>query len=156
MSIRQCAYLSLFLILFSISSLHLAEGGQMAILRVVLNQEEKGEWVVNVTDGDFLVRMEDLKKMGFSEIRGEVLALEGEEFVSLRSMEGVRTVFDERKLALELTADPRLLEKKVFTLRYPRQGKVYYPKDMAAFFNYSLPYFSRDSFSYYRTVLTDP
>ena len=125
--------LSLFLFLFNISFLHLAEGGQMAILRVVLNQEEKGEFVVNVTDGDFLVRMEDLKKMGFSEIRGKVLALEGEEFVSLRSMEGVKTVFDEKKLALELTADPQLLEKKVLTLRYPRQAKVYYPKDMAGF-----------------------
>ncbi len=155
MSIRRCAYLSLFLFLFNISSLHLAEGGQMAILRVVLNQEEKGEFVVNVTDGDFLVRMEDLKKMGFSEIRGKVLAVEGEEFVSLRSMEGVRTVFDERKLALELTVDPRLLEKKVLTLRYPRQAKVYYPKDMAAFFNYNLAYFARDSFTYDSTVLTD-
>ena len=66
MSIRQCAYLSLFLLIFNISYLHLAEGGQMAILKIVLNQEEKGEFFVNVTDdGDFLVRIEDLKKMGF-------------------------------------------------------------------------------------------
>ena len=156
MWIRQCATLSLFLILFSISFLHLAEGGQMAILRVVLNQEEKGEFFVNVTeDGDFLVRIEDLKKMGFSEIRGRVLALEGEEFASLRSMEGVKIGFDEKKLALELTADPQLLEKKVFTLRYPRQAKVYYPKDMAGFLNYNLAYFARDSFTYDSTVLTD-
>jgi outer membrane usher protein FimD/PapC len=128
----------------------------MAILKVVLNEEEKGEFFVNVMDdGDFLVRMEDLKKMGFSEIRGKVLALEGEEFVSLRSMEGVRTVFDEKKLALALTADPRLLEKKVFTLRYPRQAKVYYPRDLAAFLNYNLTYFARDSFTYDSTVLSD-
>ena len=128
----------------------------MAILRVVLNQEDKGEFFVNVTDdGDFLVRIEDLKKMGLSEIRGEVLALEGEEFVSLKSMEGVKTVFDEKKLVLELTADPQLLEKRVFTLRYPRQAKVYYPKDMAAFLNYNLAYYARDSFAYDSTVLTD-
>ena len=128
----------------------------MAILRVVLNREEKGEFFVNVTeDGDFLVRIEDLKKMGFSEIRGRVLALEGEEFVSLRSMEGVKIGFDEKKLALELTVDPQLLEKKVFTLRYPRQAKVYYPKDMAGFLNYNLAYFARNSFTYDSTVLTD-
>src|SRR4030066_21870 len=118
MSIRQCAYLSLILFLFNISYFHLAEGGQMAILRVVLNQEEKGEFFVNVTDdGDFLVRIEDLRKMGFSEILGDVSVFEGEEFVSLRSMEGVKIVFDEKKLGLELTADPYLLGKKIFALR---------------------------------------
>src|SRR4030043_51655 len=113
MLIRRCAYLSIFLFLFNLFHLHLAEGGQMAILKIFLNQEEKGEFFVDVTeDGDFLVRMEDLKKMGFSEIRGKVLALEGEEFVSLRSMEGVKTVFDQKKLALELDANPQLLGKK--------------------------------------------
>jgi outer membrane usher protein FimD/PapC len=156
MLIRRCAYLSFFLFLFNISFLHLAEGGQMAILRVVLNQEEKGEFFVSVTDdGDFLVRVEDLKKMGLSEIRGKGLAFEGEEFVSLKSMEGVKTVFDEKKLVLELTADPELLEKRVFTLRYPRQAKVYYPKDMAAFLNYNLAYYAGDSFTYDSTVLTN-
>jgi len=156
MSIRQCAYLSIFLFLFNIFHLHLAEGGQMAILRVVLNQEEKGEFFVNVTDaGDFLVRIEDLRKMGFSEISGEVSVLEEEEFVFLKSIEGVKTVFDEKKLALELTADPHLLGKKIFTLRYHRKAKVYYPKDMAGFLNYNLTYFARDSFTYDSTVLTD-
>ena len=156
MSIRRCATLSIFLFLLNLSYLHLAEGGQMAILKIFLNQEEKGEFFVDVTeDGDFLVRMEDLKKMGFSEIPGKVLALEGEEFASLQSMEGVKTLFDEKKLALELTADPQILEKRVFMLRYPRQAKVYYPKNMGGFLNYNLTTFARDSFTYDRTVLTD-
>jgi outer membrane usher protein FimD/PapC len=156
MSSRRCAYLSLFLFLFNISFLHLAEGGQMAILRVVLNQEEKGEFFVPVTDdGDFLIRMEDLKKMGFAEIRGKVLTFEGEEFVSLKSMEGVKALFDEKKLVLELTAEPQRLEKTVFMLRYPRQAKVHYPKDTAAFLNYHLAYYARDSFTYDSTVLTN-
>jgi outer membrane usher protein FimD/PapC len=143
-------------LIFNISYLHLAEGGQMAILKIVLNQEEKGEFFVNLTDdGDFLVRTEDLKKMGFSEIRGQVSVLEGEEFVSLRSMEGVKTEFDEKKLSLELTADPQLLGKQIFKLRYPRQVKVYYPKDIGGFLNYNLTYFARDSFTYDRTALTN-
>src|SRR4030043_538531 len=126
MLIRRCAYLSIFLFLFNLSHLHLAEGGQMAILKIVLNQEEKGEFFVDVTDdGDFLVHIEDLKKMGFSEIRGQVSVLEGEEFISLRSMEGVKTEFDEKKLSLELIADPQLLGKQIFKWRYPRKVKVY-------------------------------
>jgi outer membrane usher protein len=153
---RRCVYLSIFLFLFNLSHLHLAEGGQMAILRFVLNQEEKGEFFVNVTDdGDFLVRIEDLKKMGFSEVHGKISVLEGEEFVSLKSMEGIKTVFDEKKLALELTADPHLLSKQIFTLRYPRQAKVYYPKDMSGFLNYNVTYFARDSFTYDRTQLAN-
>jgi outer membrane usher protein FimD/PapC len=128
----------------------------MAILRIVLNQEEKGEFFVNLTDdGDFQVRMDDLKKMGFAEIRGKVLVFEGEEFVSLRSMEGVKSIFNEKKLALELTVNPQLLEKRVITLRYPREAKVYYPKDTAAFLNYNLAYYAQDSFTYDSTVLTD-
>ncbi|MEW6375527.1 MAG: fimbria/pilus outer membrane usher protein [Thermodesulfobacteriota bacterium] len=128
----------------------------MAILKIVLNQEEKGEFFVNVTDeGDFLIRTEDMKKMGFSEVKGKISVVEGDEFISLRSMEGVKTVFDEKKLVLELTADPHLLGKKIFELRYPRQTKVYYPKDLGGFLNYNLTYFARDSFTYDRTALTN-
>ena len=156
MLIRRCAILSLILFLFNIFYFHLAEGGEMAILKVVLNQEEKGEFFVHMTDdGDFFVRLEDLKKMGFSEIRGKVLMLEGEEFVSLQSMEGLKTVFDEKKLALDLIADPHLLGKRVFMLRYQRQPKVYYPKDTAGFLNYNLTYFARDSLTYDSTVLAN-
>lgn len=156
MSIKQCAYLSLLFVIFSFSYPPFAEGGQMAILKIILNQEEKGEFFVNMTDdGDFQVCIEDLKKMGFSEIRGKVSVLEREEFVSLKSMEGVKTVFDEKKLALELTADPHLLGKKIFELRYPRQAKVYYPKDTGGFLNYNFTYFAGESFTYDQAVLTN-
>lgn len=156
MSIKQCAYLSILLVFLNLSNLHLAEGGQMAILRFVLNSEEKGEFFVVVTgDGDFLVRQEDLKKMGFTVLRGEVSVVEGEEHLSLRSMEGLRIEFDEKTLTLKLTAEPHLLGKKIIHLRYPRQTKVHYPKDSGGFLNYNLTYFARDRFTYDRTVLTN-
>ncbi len=157
MSIKRSVYLSILLFFsLTLSNLPLAEGGQMAILRIVLNQEEKGEFFVFVTaDGDFLVRIEDLKKIGITEIRGKVSILEGEEYISLRSMEGVKTVFDEKKLALELTADPRLLGKKIINLRFPRQTKVYYPRDIGGFLNYNLTYYAGDSLKYDRTLLTN-
>lgn len=156
MSIRQCAYLNIFLFFFYLSYPHLAEGGEMAILKIILNQEEKGEFFVHVTeDGDFLVRVEDLKGMGVAEIRGSITMLEGEEFVSLRSMEGLKTVFDEKKLALELTADPRILAKKIFNLRFPRHTKVFYPKDTGGFLNYNLTSYAGDSLRYDRTLFTN-
>ena len=153
---RRCVHLSLFLLIFVFSFLSLAEGGQMAILKIVLNQEEKGEFLVNITnEGDFLVRVEDLKKMGFVETKGKIAVIEGEAFLSLSSMEGAKTEFNEKKLLLEITAEPHLLGKKIFPLRYPRQLKVYYPKDTSAFLNYNLTYFAGDSLVYDRTVLTN-
>ena len=134
----------------------MADGGQPAILKIVLNQEEKGEFLVNlIDDGDFLVRSEDLKKMGFSEVKGKISIIEKEEFISLRSMEGLKIEFNEKKLLLVLTAEPSLLGKKVFMLRYPRQAKVYFPKDTSAFLNYNLTYFAGESFKYNQTVLTN-
>src|SRR4030065_1650885 len=155
MSFKRCAYLSLFLI-FSLSYLPLARGGQMALLKIILNEEEKGEFLVHITDdGDFLVRTEDLRKMDFSELKGKISVIEGEEFFSLKSMEGLQVQLNEKKLALEMRADPHLLGKKVFTLRYPKQLKVYYPKDTAGFLNYNVTYFAGDSFHYDKTVVAN-
>ena len=128
----------------------------MAFLKISLNEEDKGEFLVSITDeGDFLVRAEDLRKMGFSELKGKVTTIEGEEFLSLKSVDGLRVELNEKKLVLEITADPRLLKRTTLMLRYPRQGKVYYPKDTAGFLNYSLSCFARDSFTYDSTVFAN-
>jgi len=155
MSFKGCVYLSLFFIVI-LSYFPLAEGGQMALLKISLNEEDKGEFLVSITDeGDFLVRTEDLRKMGFSAVKGKFSTIEGEEFFSLKSVEGLRVELNEKKLVLEMTADPRLLEKKTLTLRYPKQVNVSYPKDTAGFLNYSVTYFGRDSFAYDSTVVAN-
>lgn len=156
MSHRRCVYLNLLLVIFYFYPLPLAQGGQMAFLRILLNEEDKGELIVHITDdGDYLLRTEDLRKMGFVEVKGERATIEGEEFISLRSMEGVKARLDEKTLTLEIVAEPHLLQKKVVMMRYPRPVSVYYPKDTSAFLNYNLTYFAGDSFKYDRTVLTN-
>src|SRR4030042_5248991 len=54
-----------------------------------------------------------------------------------------------------MVADPQIPVKKVFTLRYPKQLKVYYPKDTASFLNYNVAYYAKDSLSYDKTVVTN-
>jgi outer membrane usher protein len=155
MSFKRCAGLSVLLI-FTLFHLPPVEGSQMAFLRILLNHEQKGEFLVRITeDGDFLVRSEDLKKMGFSEVKGRVSIIEGEEYISLESMEGVEAELDEKTLTLEVTADPRILAANVLTLRYPRRLDVYYPKDTAAFLNYAVSYYGAGSFAPDRLVVTD-
>ncbi len=156
MSIKRCVILNILFVIFSISLSPIAHGGQMAILKILLNEEDKGELIVHVTDdGDYLLRTEDLQKMGFVELKGIRTTIEGDEFISLRSIEGVKFKLDEKKLVLEIMAEPYLLEKKVVMMRYPRPVKVYYPKDTSAFLNYNITYFAGDSFKYDRTVLTN-
>lgn len=155
MSIKQCACLSLLLIL-SLSRLPLAQGGQMAILRVVLNQEEKGDFFIHITeDGDFLIRVEDLKKIGLPEARGRISVIEGEEFCSLRSIKGLAFELNEKKLSLEIQAEPGLFGKKILTMRYPKYPKIYYPKDTAGFLNYNLVYSAGDHLRYEQTLLSN-
>lgn len=154
MSFKKCACLSLLLI-FSFFHLPLTQGSQMAFLRIILNKEEKGEYLVRLTEGgDFLMRTEDLKKLGFSEVKGRISVLEGQEFISLESVEGLKFELNEKKISLEMVADPEILAENVLNLRYPRQPEVYYPKDTAAFLNYAATY-ARDSFAYDRVVVTD-
>jgi outer membrane usher protein len=113
---------------------------EVAVLSVSVNREPKGEFFVLMEDGDFLVRVEDLKAMGLREIRGGTLSVEGERYVSLNGLKGVRYDFDERTLTLALTASPSLLPEQTVDFARGSPGTVYYPEDTSAFLNYALSY----------------
>lgn len=126
------------------------------ILNVILNQEVKGEFFVDYTDdGDILVRIDDLKAMGFREPTGHIVEISGEIYMSLRSMKDVDFKFNEKTLSLQITVSPALLPKKVIDFAPGRQPKVYYPKDTSAFFNYRLDYYAGDSFDFQSFNLTN-
>ena len=120
---------------------------ETVVLNVVLNQENKGEYFVERTDdGDFLVKAEDLKDMGFRDPAGTVAQIGGVEYVSLRSIGGVRFVLDEQTLSLLLTAFPELLPTRIIDFQPKRQPKVSYPRDTGGFLNYGFGYSTADSF----------
>ncbi len=119
------------------------------IVNVVLNQEAKGEFFVQMTgDADFLIKAEDLKSMGFSEPAGKITQIAGESYLSLKSMEGVTFVFNEKVLSLNITAKPELLATRSFGFAARRQERVYYPRDSGAFLNYGFEHNSGDSFEF--------
>jgi len=119
------------------------------VLGVVLNGERKGDLFVERTDtGDFLVKEEDLKRIGFRDPVGAVETVGGERYLSLRSMQGVSVEFREASLTLEITASPALLPVREIDFLPPRQPKVYYPKDPGGFLNYQVGLNAGDSFSF--------
>ncbi|MCS7311677.1 MAG: fimbria/pilus outer membrane usher protein [Acidobacteria bacterium] len=119
------------------------------IVRIVLNQEPKGEFVVYMTpEGDFLVRVEDLQTWGVRLPPGPVTEIEGQAYRSLRSIAGVTFEFDERMLTLEVAVPPTLLPAQVFDFRPPRPPNVYYPRDSGAFFTYDVTYSVENGFQF--------
>ncbi|MCM2312355.1 MAG: fimbria/pilus outer membrane usher protein [Steroidobacteraceae bacterium] len=107
---------------------------------MTLNTEHKGDLFVERTaNGDFLVKVEDLRSMGFRSPAGAVLMVGSETHVSLKSLQGVRFVFDENDLALHIDAEPQLLTSQTIELQNQRrQPSVILPSDASVFFNYAL------------------
>lgn len=119
---------------------------ETVVVRVSLNTEDKGDvFVARTPDDDFLVRVQDLKAMGFREPAGTVRLVEGEPHLSLRSMAGVSFVFQEKGLALNITADPKLLPEQAIALRGERRLRGAVPRDSSVFLNYALNYHGGDT-----------
>ena len=118
------------------------------ISRVTLNTEGKGDMFVwRTPDFDFLVKIEDLKLMGFKEPAGRVVVLEGESHLSLKSMRGVSFSFEEKTLFLNITAEPQLLPSQALTLKSEKRITGTVPNNKSVFFNYALDMSGSDSVS---------
>ena len=122
---------------------------EQIIARVILNQEDKGDFFVNRSEnGDFLMKSEDLKTIGFRSLIGATSAIEGETYLSLRSIAGVTYTFNEGNLSLAITAIPSLLTKEIIDFFTKETQKVYYPSDTSVFLNYGADYLAGNGFSF--------
>lgn len=116
----------------------MAAPAEVIVLNVTLNAEPKGDLFVGRTaDLDFLVKVEDLRAMGLKDPSGRIVHLEGEAHISLRSMAGVSFTFDERKLALDISAEPRLLPGSTISLE-SRRLRAAVAQEPSGYFNYAL------------------
>ncbi len=136
----------IFLILLTPS---ISVASQTVVLNITVNQVNNGEfYVVLEDDGDFHVKAKDLSAIGFRDPKGKVSVIEGESYISLRSMEGVVFNYNEKTLSLDINADPLLLGKSTLDFQSRRPQNVYYPKDASAFLNYRLNYIAGDSMKF--------
>jgi outer membrane usher protein FimD/PapC len=109
------------------------------IVAVTVNGERKGEFFVYRTgDGDFLVKLADLEAMALRDLKGELVDVEGEAHLSLRSAAGIEPRLDEKTLTLEIAAASRLLGSKAIDLQPARRPGVLRPRNSSAFLNYRL------------------
>lgn len=110
------------------------------VVRVQLNTLDKGDLFVERTPaGDFLVKVQDLKAMGFKDPTGAPTVIDGEPYLSLGSMRGVMFDFQEKGLVLSLTAQPDLLSGSSFAMKGQRSRvRAAAAQVDSAFANYAL------------------
>ena len=117
------------------------------VVNVRLNSERKGDFFVERTAaGDFLVKEQDLKAMGFRDPRGTRVLIEGEPYLSLRSVAGISFAFREKELALDVTANPQLLASQQFGVEdLSRNAIRVSPQSRSFFANYAISTARTDS-----------
>lgn len=144
---KICALFSLFfsgtLILSLALITPLALSQEIVVLKMVLNQEDKGVFfLVQAPDNDFWIKRPDLNNIGLYKAQGKNITFGGDTYVSLQSIPGLKFSIDEKEVALNISADPSLFEKQRIESSYEIPYEVTYTKDNSAFFNYSLFYTS--------------
>lgn len=117
-------------------------------MRIVLNSEPKGEFLVRMEKEGFFVREADLGAIGFRGVPARAELFGKEPYIPLGAVPGLRLRFDERTLTLEIEAPPALLPRQTIDFAPPRREKVFSPPGEGAFLNYGLAYATGDSFSF--------
>lgn len=151
--VRKGSLIALCLALLAVPA---ASRAEQMVTMLTVNGQSKGEIFVHRTeDGDFLVLESDLRNAGLKELKGQVFSLEGESYLSVRSLAGVGFGFDERTLTLSLDARPELLPTTTIDFAGVQQKQVFYPQESSLFLNYGLEYRSGDGISSSSTNLTN-
>ncbi|HAX92941.1 MAG TPA: hypothetical protein DCY25_03155, partial [Bacteroidales bacterium] len=129
-------------------SLAIAQDSERIIIRVILNEENKGEYFAVITqDGDILMTHEDVRELGMIHLPHERRqTIDGKEYISLMSLSPEITFHvDEKEAILRITAKPELFQEQTIDLMAKPYESTYLKFD-SAFLNYSIGYDWTDNF----------
>jgi outer membrane usher protein len=117
-----------------------ASSRELLVLGALLNTVSKGDlFVLRTAGGDILAKVEDLKTIGLRLPEDLVpLTIDGELYVSLRSVQGLRYQVRQPELVLDIHAEPKLLPASTIDLQSRRRANIVLPTGPSGFFNYAL------------------
>lgn len=127
------------LLVYAVSTF--AQTPQLMVVRLSVNQVEIADVVIQANPPDLLVRVQDLENAGLRDFTGERSTMDGESYVSLRSLAPALTYeLDEKELTLKITAGEGMFGKEGETvdLRAPHPSGIEYGRDTSAFLNYAV------------------
>lgn len=124
----------------------IARANEAIVASVLLNEEKKEDlFIIKTDDSDFLIKSDDMKGLGLLVDGAQTTDVDGEKYVSLKSMAGVTFSFDEQDIVLKVTAPPEMFPKKTLDFTPQRQRDVYFPSDTSVFLNYGVNYFGNNN-----------
>jgi outer membrane usher protein len=105
---------------------------------VTINQVARGDFLVVLRKDDILLRVRELEAAGVRHFAGRRVTIEGEEFVSLNSLQpDVSFALDQAALTLSVTVPPRDLGVTVVNMSVGRPPGITYSTNTSAFLNYT-------------------
>ncbi|MCK5506723.1 MAG: fimbria/pilus outer membrane usher protein, partial [Thermodesulfovibrionia bacterium] len=135
-----------FLALTIVIGIQPSYGNEKIIVSLALNGEARGESFAFMTeDGDFLLKAESLIDMGIPNPSGISSEIEGDTYLSLRSIKGLEFSFNENEVSLSIVIDPQLLPKNNIDMMTKKRIRSLSPEGSSLFLNYGLTYFTEDS-----------
>lgn len=109
------------------------------VLAVTLNTVARGDlFVLRASNGDILVRPEDLQGLGLRVRNDLAIRVDGDAYVPLAAIAGLQYRVVTARLLLELEADPALLPSSTINLYQQRRANRVRSPGPTAFLNYSL------------------
>jgi len=109
------------------------------IVSVQLNTQAKGDFFIFLTpERDIWVKKKDLLSWGVNNFTGNSHIIDGEEYLSLKSIRGLVYKFKEEDSSLNVQVEPHLLQMNIMDFSFRPQRPVFYPKGQSAFLNYSI------------------
>ena len=111
------------------------------LVELRLNETDRGPLFVKAAaDGDFLVALDDLAQQGARPQGGRKAAIDGREYVFLRSIPGIQVTFDEKDLVLKVVLPASAFARKSIDLRTGSKPAAVRTHDTSAFLNYDAEY----------------
>jgi outer membrane usher protein len=139
----------LIALLMLISFYTYSYGAEQAVMKVFLNNQDKGDhFFIMAEGGRMLLPPEDLLAIGLAIIpEGAESGEKG--YIYLDSLApAVRSSLDRNAAAIHIAAEPGLLKKNTVDLSYKREERVFHASDASAFFNYGISYTAGDGFDF--------
>jgi outer membrane usher protein FimD/PapC len=111
------------------------------VINLLLNGIPKGDFVAYLgTEGDILLAARELVDMGVPHPEGRMVTVDGETYLSLKSIAGAKFNFNEKTLTLDLRLPPSMLPAEQFDEGAKLPKTAVQRRDPGGFFNYGVSY----------------
>lgn len=111
------------------------------IINVVVNLQPKGDFFVRTApDGDFWIKIDDVRRMGIAHPQGVIRSFQGVDHIRLGSISGVRVSVDNWDRIVSVDIEPRLLGTQNFDLRGAQSLDLTPAAGTSAYLNYRAGY----------------